>query len=88
MLNNANATVDATPEDEDVDVEAEVEELVVPNREWRWGDPRNSTDRVVCASNIPEPGITPVACTHHDRGRNFILRWKRNVLMPGTRRGG
>lgn len=38
MLNNANAAVDVTPED----VEAEVEELVALNMEWRWGDARNS----------------------------------------------
>lgn len=41
MLNNANTTADAIPED----VEAEVEELVAPNVniEWMSGDARNST---------------------------------------------
>ena len=41
MFNNANATVDVTPED----TEAEVEELIAPNanKEWRWGDAGNST---------------------------------------------
>lgn len=39
MLNKANATADVTPDD----VEAEVEELAAPNKEWRWGDAANST---------------------------------------------
>ena len=39
MLNNANATADVTPDD----VEAKVEELAAPNKEWRWGDAANST---------------------------------------------
>ena len=39
MLNNANATADVSPDN----VEAEVEELAAPNKEWRWGDAANST---------------------------------------------
>ena len=48
MLSDANATADITPDD----VEAEVEELVAPNKEWRWGDTANSTVTL----RLEEPG--------------------------------
>lgn len=56
MLNNANAMVDVAADDTVDNVEVASPSALSVNREWRWGDARNSTITLPSERNTQQRG--------------------------------